>query len=141
MTATPSQRAASRWSLPVTTGALLVLGSVTLLVRSPEASGSYGFCPSVLLGIACPGCGGLRGTASLLHGDLATAWASTPLVVLAFPLAIALVARWFWDAKRGQQPWSPPGWAAWTVLGVLISMWVLRNIPVFTPYLGPLAVP
>ena len=138
---TPPHSAASRWSLPVTTGALLVLGSVAHVVRSPEHSGSYGFCPSLLVGIACPGCGGLRGTASLLHGDIATAWAYNPFVVIAFPLAIAVIVRWFWDARQRQVPWSPPGWVAWTLLGTLLAMWVLRNIPFFTPFLGPLAVP
>ena len=125
----------------MTTGALLVLGSVALVVRSPEHSGSYGFCPSLLVGIACPGCGGLRGTASLLHGDIATAWAYNPFVVLGAPLMLFLLVRWFVDAAQGREPWSPSAVTAGAVAGAVLVFGVVRNVPMLAPYLGPLAVP
>ncbi|HCX85349.1 MAG TPA: DUF2752 domain-containing protein [Micrococcales bacterium] len=129
------------WSLPTTIAALAVGGGVLLVLRSPHVAGSYGFCPSLLLGIACPGCGGMRATADLLHGDVASAWSYNPLVVVGLPLVLALTARWFADARADRPPWSPPAWLAWVGLGLVLAFWVLRNVPALTPYLGPLAVP
>lgn len=91
--------------------------------------------------MACPGCGGLRATHELAHGDVAAAWAYNPLVVVAFPLLAALLVRWFRDAARDDPPWSPPTWLALVVVGGLAAFWVLRNVPALQPYLGPLAVP
>ena len=110
-------------------------------VRSPHVAGSYGFCPSALLGMACPGCGGLRGTYELVHGDVAAAWSYNPLVVLGAPLLLALLVRWTRDAAVGRTPWSPPTWVAVSGGVLLIAFWVLRNVPALAPYLGPLAVP
>lgn len=114
---------------------------MVLAVRSPHVRGSYGFCPSALLGMACPGCGGLRATHDLVHGDVASAWAHNPLVVLALPALLALVVRWGWDAAHRQPPWSPPTWLGVSAAVVLLAFWVARNVPALAPHLGPLAVP
>lgn len=129
------------WLLPIAVTAIVGASSLALLVRDPHRPGSYGVCPSVLLGFACPGCGGLRGTSELLHGNVAVAWAYNPLVVVAAPLGVALVVRWFLDAARGRPPWAPPSWSGWVVGAAGLTFWVLRNVPALTPYLGPLAVP
>lgn len=114
---------------------------MVLAVRSPHVRGSYGFCPSALLGMACPGCGGLRATHDLVHGDVASAWAHNPLVVLALPVLLALVVRWCWDAAHRQPPWSPPTWLGVSSAVVLLVFWAARNVPALAPHLGPLAVP
>lgn len=132
---------AGSWALPLGYSAVLAAGAVALLVRDPHVPGSWGVCPSVLLGFACPGCGGLRGTSELLRGDLAAAWAYNPLVVVGVPLVLLLLGRWFLDARRGREPWSPPT-AAVTVVAVLVVLFgIARNVPALSPFLGPLAIP
>ncbi|GMA31128.1 DUF2752 domain-containing protein [Litorihabitans aurantiacus] len=136
-----TRRGRGAWSLPAGLAGVLLGGGALLAVRSPHVAGSYGVCPSAVLGFACPGCGGLRATHDLVHGDLAGAWAHNPLVVVGVAVALVLVVRWTRDAARGVTPWSPPTGAAVTVAVVLVLFTVARNIPVLTPFLGPLAVP
>lgn len=131
----------SRWRLPAASIGVIALGVTALVLRTPHSSGSYGVCPSVLLGLACPGCGGLRGTYELAHGDVASAWSYNPLVVLGAPLVLALLVRWGLDAGSGRAPWVPPTWLAWLSGALVAVFWVLRNVPALSPYLGPLAVP
>ena len=68
---TPQRRVSwSRVTGLVTAGAAVAyVGFV-----DPATRGIYPPCPSrLLLGVDCPGCGGLRGTHDLLHGDVAGA--------------------------------------------------------------------
>ena len=67
---------------PVATIAGLAAATVALHVRDPHVSGSWGYCPLSLLGIYCPGCGGLRAVNDLTHGDLAGAASSNLLLLL-----------------------------------------------------------
>lgn len=119
----------------------LGIGALALVVHSPMVAGSYGVCPSQLLGFACPGCGGLRATASLLHGDVSAAWAYNPLAVLLAPALVALLVRWLVDARANRAPWAPS--LRVVVIGavVLLGYGIARNVPALTPLLGPLAVP
>ncbi|PWD52278.1 DUF2752 domain-containing protein [Serinibacter arcticus] len=140
-TTSPAAATGASWRLPATVAATIAAAVTVLVVRTPHSSGSYGVCPSVLLGLACPGCGGLRGTYELVHGDVASAWAFNPLVVVGAPLVLALLIRWGWDAAAGRAPWTPPSWLAWLSGAAVVVFWVLRNVPALSPYLGPLAVP
>ena len=107
MTATlhPSATSASRWRR-VQAPALLAAGvlgvSVLLHVRDPHQSGSWGFCPwLVLTGTQCPGCGGLRAVNDLTHGDLAAAASSNLLFVGSVPMLLFLWGRWLTDRWSG----------------------------------------
>lgn len=127
-----------RAALPLAVGAVAAGAAVLLVVRSPYQPLSYGVCPSALfLGVACPGCGGLRATHDLLTGDLAGAWRANPLWVLTAPLLAALWARWGVRRARGAPPTDVPAWVGWVVLAVVVLFGVLRNVPSLTPYLGP----
>lgn len=92
---------AQAWTL----GGVLVGGLAAVTLLAP-GSHHYVTCPSLAVGIACPGCGGLRAAESLTHGDVATAWSYNPLVVLGILAALALVIRWIVDARAGREPWA-----------------------------------
>lgn len=127
---------AQAWTL----GGVLVGGLAAVTLLAP-GSHHYVTCPSLAVGIACPGCGGLRAAESLTHGDVATAWSYNPLVVLGILAALALVIRWIVDARAGREPWEPSGAMSVAVAACLVGFWVLRNVPPLSPYLGPLALP
>lgn len=123
--------------------ALGALGAVAVLAaRSPYVPFSYGFCPSLLvLGVACPGCGGLRATHDLATGDLAAAWHANPLWVVAVPLLVAAWATWTVRRTTGRPPLRVPHLVPWAVLAVVVVFGVLRNVPALVPYLGPAPLP
>jgi hypothetical protein len=80
------------------------IGALGLLhVRDPHKTGSYGFCPFLLLtGHPCPGCGGLRAMNDLTHGDVVGALSSNAMaVVLLAVMAVAGVV-WFYRRWRGK---------------------------------------
>jgi hypothetical protein len=110
------------------------LGAATLALhlRDPHVSGSWGACPTALLGFACPGCGGLRAVNDLTHLQLADAASSNLLFVLALPLVLLGLGRWVADEWRGvrRPPAAVPVWAATTgVVTLLVLFTVLRNLP------------
>ncbi|GAB2757702.1 DUF2752 domain-containing protein [Nocardioides pakistanensis] len=111
-----------------------VLGaSVVLHLRDPARSGSYLFCPwLVLTGTNCPGCGGLRAVNELTHGDLAAAASSNLLFVGSIPLIGYLWVRWFVDRWRGivrVVPHRRGVAAALAFAGVALAFAILRNLP------------
>ena len=127
---------AGRWhrvKAPVLLAAAVLLASVALHVRDPHRSGSWGFCPwLVLTGTQCPGCGGLRAVNDLTNGDFAAAASSNLLVVAAIPVALVLWARWLRDSWHGvTRRVSTRRALIWCgVLVVLaVGFAVLRNLP------------
>jgi hypothetical protein len=84
-------------------------------------------CPvSALTGIECPGCGGLRASWSLLHGDIAGAWESNPLVFAIIPaLAVGLVL-WLKAAVSNTAVPRLPRPVAWGILA-LSAVWMLAR--------------
>ncbi|QCB93470.1 DUF2752 domain-containing protein [Cellulomonas shaoxiangyii] len=142
--AAASRRPAGRGGvlLPLGTGALGLAAAALLAVRSPYEPLSYGICPSVLLlGVSCPGCGGLRATHDLLTGDLVGAWQANPLWVVVAPLLLVAWAAWTRRRWRGAPPAAPPAQLAWVLLVAVVLFGVLRNVPALSPYLGPAPLP
>ena len=119
-----------------TTSRYAVLGSAGLIggalayvgVRDPHVPG-FGFppCPfHFLTGWYCPGCGGLRMTHDLLHGDIGAAVTDNAFLLVGLPLLAGwLVTR----AVRGQAPM--PRAAVFTVLLAAFVWTVVRNVPGF----------
>lgn len=104
-------------------GALAYIG-----LRDPHAPG-FGFppCPFRLLtGWNCPGCGGLRMTHDLLHGDLAAAVTDNVFLLVGLPLfGLWLLVRW-----RTGRTLVPK--AALVVIVIAAITWtVVRNLPGF----------
>ena len=122
-----------RVTAPVLVAGAVLGASVVLHLRDPHQSGSYLFCPWLMLtGTYCPGCGGLRAVNDLTNGDLAAAASSNLLFVGSVPLLLVLWVRWFTDRWRGvrREVYHNRGvlWAS--ALGlVALAFWVLRNLP------------
>lgn len=127
----------SRWrrvTAPVVLAGGVLAASVLLHVRDPHQSGSWGFCPWLLLtGTYCPGCGGLRAVNDLTHGDVAAAASSNLLFVGSIPLLVVLWGRWLTDRWRGvRRSVSTSRAVAWVVVfvAVAVTFWVVRNLSV-----------
>lgn len=116
------------------TGAAVVAAS-TLYVLDPNRPGHYPTCPFLAVtGLYCPGCGSLRATHDLLHGDLAGALARNPLAVLAVPYLLLAFVTFVLRATGRPAPRSTslPAWVIWTLLVVVLAYTVLRNLPGFS---------
>lgn len=69
--------------------AVLASGALVLFYFPPATSRFYPVCPfHQFTGLLCPGCGGTRALAALLHGRVVEAWADNALMVTALPLLI-----------------------------------------------------
>ncbi|MFE3546605.1 DUF2752 domain-containing protein [Nocardia sp. NPDC059177] len=111
----------------------LGIGTLALLhLRDPHVQGSYGVCPSyALLGVYCPGCGGMRAIHNLTDGRIVDALHSNLLAVALVVAFAAFVLDWTLRARRGLS-WRLPGLpapAVWTFFGLLAVYSVLRNTP------------
>jgi hypothetical protein len=130
----------ARITAPVAVALAVLAASVVLHLRDPHQSGSYLFCPWLLLtGTYCPGCGGLRAVNDLTHGDVVAAASSNLLFVGALPLLVVLWARWFAARWRGVRRTvdSRTALSGAAVFGVVaVVFWVVRNLP-FAGWLAP----
>jgi len=122
-----------RLASPLAAGAVVALGTVALHVRDPHTSGSWGYCPTALLGFSCPFCGSLRAVNDLTHLDLAGAASSNLLFVVAAPVVVAFWTRRVAACWRGGAAMQPlrvprPLWIAFLVLLAVFT--VVRNLPV-----------
>lgn len=111
-----------------------------LAAVDPNQPGHYPLCPTkFLLGIDCPGCGMMRGTYDLLHGNVTGALDHNVLLALVVPLAIAAWVVWAWRSWTGRHPGTTRvqsrrrHHALIAALVVLVAFGVVRN---FVPYLG-----
>ena len=108
-------------------------------VVDPNEPGNYPTCPwPAPTGTFCAGCGTLRATHALTHGDVGGAVARNPLTVVAY------VVIFFGFLNFTVRMWSgrpkarlAPAWVLYGMLGVILGYWVLRNVPGWT-FLSPL---
>ena len=111
-----------------------VLGASLLLhLHDPHQSGSYAYCPWLLLtGTYCPGCGGLRAVNDLSNGDLAGAASSNLLFVASVPVLLlwwAATVRDRWQGRVRQVAARRHATLA-LAFGVLpVVFAVVRNLP------------
>ncbi|MEY4386688.1 MAG: hypothetical protein RLY20_1971 [Verrucomicrobiota bacterium] len=127
---TEAKTSSHRWLWGLGAVALICVLAV-LFALNPAHHAIYPVCYfHRLTGLQCPGCGGLRAVHHLLRGDIVTAFRFNQVVVLAVPVLAWLgVQRW----RRGPAP-QRPSWTrqmfwGWTILGVLIVFWIVRNLP------------
>jgi hypothetical protein len=111
------------------------LGAVclyTFLVDPNVPTNAYPQCPlKAITGIDCPGCGGLRATNALLHGDILGAADHNVLALVLLPLMAYMFVRWFlaqFDITIPTLRWPRP--FVWITPIVLVVFTVARNIRV-----------
>jgi len=117
-----------------------VVAAIYIALVDPNQPGHYLACPTqALLGIDCPGCGGLRATHDLLHGNVAGAMDHNLLWVIAVPILVVVWARWLSRRWTGAPPKPSPRWQKMqtpvlaTLITLVIVFGVVRNL---VPYLG-----
>jgi Protein of unknown function (DUF2752) len=86
-----------------------------------------------LTGLYCPGCGGQRSFHALLNGHLLTAIEYNLLFILFLPLIIYFILAFAWGKEHAGTSFIYKPVFSITVLIVVVSFWILRNIP-FTPF-------
>lgn len=121
--------------------ALVALASLALALRGSDLGHPPIWLPHCMFhkftGLHCPGCGNTRAAYALLHADLAGALRQNVLFVLSLPFLGILFARTWLH-------WAAPGWLrplrfhwrerdTWVIIAVLMSYWVVRNLP-WTPF-------
>ncbi len=119
------------WLAPAATGVALALGSLYTGGQDPSTGGVFPGCPlRSLTGWDCPGCGGLRATHDLLHGDLVGALDHNVFLAVAVPIAALLWLRWLLrtlDVSVPRLPRVPR--PVWGVLATaVLAFTVVRNI-------------
>lgn len=120
-----------RLSEPLLLAGGLAAAVALLHVRDPHQSGSYGYCPWLLLtGTYCPGCGGLRAVNDLTDGHIGAALSSNLLVVSLIPVAVLAWAVWVHARWRGRPLRAPTASkpAAWGLAVVVVAFTLLRNL-------------
>ncbi|WP_152649255.1 DUF2752 domain-containing protein [Demequina flava] len=124
---------------PAAASAVLLSLTIYNAQGDPYSAGHFPGCMWLgLTGMWCPGCGGLRATHELAHGDIAAAMALNPVVVvLILPMIAGGLLLWWANAWRGKPFPRIPLWAAIAVPVFLGVFWVLRNIPALEPFLAP----
>ena len=129
-----AQRVAGRPLRPALAAAAAAGVCVLVNVVDPNQPGSLGLCPWKWAtgGLDCPGCGSLRATRALTHGDLLRAADHNLLFVTLVPLLAWGLVAW-WRHERGTRPHAPrvPHRVAVGLAVALPAWWVLRNLPWF----------
>jgi hypothetical protein len=102
---------------------------------NPQHCSFFPECPFYkLTGFDCPGCGSQRAIYSLLHGELLRAIYLNLLLIISLPfLAIHFAYKLASIIKRKEIRW-PVIYHPLTpkiVFVVVISFWILRNIPAY----------
>ncbi len=124
---------------------LLAIGGLTaataaLHFRDPHGEGSWGFCPTSLLGISCPGCGSLRAVNDLTNGDVLSAASSNLILTIVAPFVVVGLLVWLTDSWRGVRrnwSWSRVPWAAYAAaLSAVVVFTIARNLA-FGSWLAP----
>ena len=123
---------------PLGVAAATLVGTGYVATVDPNVAGHYPPCPFLAItGWYCPGCGALRAVHALAHGDLMTALARNPFVVVALGCVVVAWVLLLGRTVRGRPVrWLAPPWALYGVLGAILVFWVLRNVPGWT-WLSP----
>jgi hypothetical protein len=119
----------------LTASAVVALGAGGLSIiylLDPSSSDLYPPCPFLALtGFYCPGCGTLRALHQLTLGHPVAALDLNPLMVLLLPFVAYFLASHAMLAVTGRplrRFFVRPA-LIWTLLGIILVYWLLRNVP------------
>ena len=123
-----------RLAVGIAAPALLILGLVWF------RRGGHLLCVFYeLTGLYCPGCGSGRAARALLRGAFPAAFGHNALAfLLGLPCAGMLLREYLRLVFPGLG-WKParlPAWAGKTALALILTFWLLRNLPIFA-FLAP----
>jgi hypothetical protein len=121
-----------RWLANLVAFAVAVAACVVLRFP-PVSSQFYPRCPIFFwLHIYCPGCGGTRALAALLHGRLKEAMQWNAMVVIFLPFAAAFLAVTYWRAMQAAKFRWPtiPNSLLKLSLGLIALFTVVRNLAI-----------
>jgi hypothetical protein len=121
----------TRWAIAGVSALLLI--TVAILYRfNPIEHAFYPRCMlHVLTGLDCPGCGGLRATHQLLHGNIIAALKLNALFVALLPIGFYFATRhmvFVITGTRWPQLFKNSRWPIVAAV-VVIGFGVLRNLP------------
>ncbi|CDP82427.1 MULTISPECIES: DUF2752 domain-containing protein [Mycolicibacterium] len=122
-----SDTTAGRLSL-VTAGVLGAGALAYIGLADPHRPGFlFPECPfKALTGWNCPGCGGLRMTHDLLHGDVGAAIVDNVFALVGLPALLV------WMLVRRRQGKTLFPWPAVVTIAAAVMIWtVVRNVPGF----------
>lgn len=130
--ATALKLGANRWNVALVSAiASSALIALALLWRfQPQGQIFFPRCTfHQVTGLLCPGCGGLRATHALLHGDLRSAWRLNALFVALLPVGAYVVSAWAIQRMTGRRLPQPLEFRyLWVVVLVLIlGFGIVRN--------------
>ncbi|MDT0201288.1 DUF2752 domain-containing protein [Nocardioides sp. AE5] len=120
----------ARIAAPLALAGATLAATVALHYRDPHVEGSWGQCPlNYVLGVDCPGCGGLRAVNLLTNRDLVGAASSNLLFVVSIPLLVGLWFVWLRREWRGERPLRLSTPVVAVLLVTVIGFAVVRNLP------------
>lgn len=104
-----------------------------LVYRRPESIGVELCMFHALTGLHCPGCGGFRAMYALVHGDIIQAFDYNAFTMTALPFLFYLYLSWGLSVftGKGLPKVFLPQWVIWTLFGLIMAFWVLRNVPLY----------
>lgn len=134
---TEPQTASGKTRILALTGVgLAAAGALYVRHFNPTTNGIFPACPfNAITGLYCPGCGLTRGYHQLFNGHILAALDYNPLIVLWTPILVYLGISYFLLGVRGKSLplYMPSNPVLISLLVLLITFWVLRNIP-FYPF-------
>jgi hypothetical protein len=130
---TPSTRGRIATSVRAATPVALLAVAAGLLLRFPPAQSEfYPRCPIYsAFHLECPGCGGTRALAALLHGHAGEAFHWNALITLMLPFALGYGIVCYWRILRGGVFLWPqlPRAAIYATTAATVVFAILRNLP------------
>jgi len=135
----PGRRFLVRGAILAAVGLLAAGGLYVLAVEPPGEASYYPRCQfHQLTGLHCPGCGMTRAAHAALNGQFSQALAYNLLAPVFLPVvAVSILwSLWSWawggtDRRPTRRPGRWTKWTPWVFFGVLLTFWVLRNLPVY----------
>jgi hypothetical protein len=110
----------------------LLAAVIVIFLFNPVQHGFYPRCALyVTTGIYCPGCGGLRASYALVHGNIFAALHDNLLLVLALPVAgiYSIMSAQCWLKNEPLPRFTPSPLMLKIMIVAVVLFTVLRNIP------------